>query len=338
MDPAELTGTVLRTVRSAAVGEFGAPAPARVVVERPRPGGCGDYATNAALQLAHAAGCDPLDVAVLLRDRLAAQPGIAAVTVTGPGFLNITLRKDRDPVEDALSAGALYGHGDFLGGSPVRLVADEHPRALVLADSLRRLLPAAGASLVQQGEPGEHAEVVPVRAVASPSDLFPLFSPDALRWAFLRAPARQRPRFTPELLLLREANPLFRIQYAHSRTAALARAAADLRIGALDGAPGAHPRRPVRHTRTDGVLRAAIGELPAVVETAARRRAPDRLARHLDVLAGAFLGAEAAHPALPSGDEEPTAVHRARLRQAAAAGVALRNGLGLLGIRAPEYV
>ncbi|MFW6719812.1 DALR anticodon-binding domain-containing protein [Streptomyces sp. MAR4 CNY-716] len=334
MDPAELTGTVLRTVRSAAVGEFGAPAPARVVVERPRPGGCGDYATNAALQLAHAAGCDPLDVAVLLRDRLAAQPGIAAVTVTGPGFLNITLRTERDPVEDALSAGALYGHGDFLGGSPVRLVADEHPRALVLADSLRRLLPAAGASLVQQGDAGE---VVPVRAVTSPADLSP-FPPDALRWAFLRAPARQRPRLTPELLLLREANPLFRIQYAHSRTVALARAAADLRIGALDGAPGAHPRRPVRHTRTDGVLRAAIGELPAVVETAARRRAPDRLARHLDVLAGAFLGAEAAHPALPSGDEEPTAVHRARLRQAAAAGVALRNGLGLLGIRAPEYV
>ncbi|AUH40462.1 DALR anticodon-binding domain-containing protein [Streptomyces sp. CMB-StM0423] len=341
MDPAELTGTVLRTVRSAAVGEFGAPVPARVVVERPRPGGCGDYATNAALQLAHAAGRDPLDVAALLRDRLAAQPGIAAVTVTGPGFLNITLRPEGDSVEDALAAGELFGHGDFLRGQSFRLVADEHPRALVLADSLRRLLLAAGASV------GEQGDLVRVPAVAPPPGPGPgrgpgprELPPDVLRWAFLRAPAHQRPRLAPELLLRREPNPLFRIQYAHSRTAALARAAAALRIGGTgaDGPPAAPPTGPVRHTRSGGALRAAIGELPAVVETAARRRAPDRLARHLDVLAGAFLGAEAAHPALPSGDEETTAVHRARLRQAAAAGVALRNGLGLLGIQAPEYV
>ncbi|MEO3764581.1 DALR anticodon-binding domain-containing protein [Streptomyces sp. B8F3] len=330
MDPAELTGTVLRTVRSAAVGELGAPVPARVVVERPRPGGSGDYATNAALQLAHVAGRDPLDVAALLRDRLAAQPGIDTVTVTGPGFLNITLRTDGDPVEDAVAAGELFGHGDFLAGKSVHLVADGHPRARVLADCLRRLLLAAGASL------DEHGELVRVRAVPTPS-VPGEFPADALHWAFLRAPAHQRPRLTPELLLRREANPLFRIQYAHSRTAALARAATALGIDA-DRPPAAPPAAPVRHTRSDGALRAAIGELPAVVETAARRRAPDRLARHLDVLAGAFLGAEAAHPALPSGDEEPTAVHRARLRRAAAAGVALRNGLTLLGIRAPEHL
>ncbi|AKH84882.1 hypothetical protein AA958_24770 [Streptomyces sp. CNQ-509] len=346
MDPAELTGTVLRTVRSAAVGEFGAPVPARVVVERPRPGGSGDYATNAALQLAHAAGRDPLDVAALLRDRLAVQPGIAAVTVTGPGYLNITLLHEGDPVEDALAAGESFGHGDCLRGRSFRLVADEHPRALVLADSLRRLLLAAGASL------GEQGDLVRVTGVAAPTGAgigagagrgLGELPPDVLRWAFLRAPARQRPRLAPELLLRREANPLFRIQYAHSRTAALARAAAQLRIDTrvgtrADGPPAVPPAAPVRHTRSDGVLLAAIGELPAVVETAARRRAPDRLARHLDVLAGAFLGAEAAHPALPSGDEEPTAVHRARLRRAAAAGVALRNGLALLGIRAPRHL
>ncbi|WBB63031.1 DALR anticodon-binding domain-containing protein [Streptomyces sp. WMMC500] len=336
MDPAELTGTVLRTVRSAAVREFGAPVPARVVVERPRPGGCGDYATNAALQLAHAAGRDPLDVAALLRDRLAAQPGIAAVTVTGPGFLNITLSAGPDPIEDALAAGALFGSGDFLRGASYVLVADDHPRARVLADTLRRLLLAAGAAVGE--EAGGEGEAVAVRAL--PGDVSgpgpARFPADALRWAFLRTPAHQRPRFGPELLLRREANPLFRVQYAHSRTAALARAATALGLDA-EG-PGAPSGEPIRHTRTDGALRAAIGELPAVVETAARRRAPDRLARHLDVLAGAFLGAEAAHPALPGGDELPTAGHRDRLRQAAAAGVALRNGLGLLGIRAPRYL
>ncbi|WP_407561211.1 DALR anticodon-binding domain-containing protein [Streptomyces sp. 184] len=328
MDPAELTGTVLRTVRSAAVGEFGAPVPARVVVERPRPGGRGDYATNAALQLARTAGRDPLDVAALLRDRLAAHPGIADVTVTGPGFLNITLRGSGDPVEEALSAGERYGSGDFLAGASFHLVADEHPRALVIAGALRRLLSAAGASL------GEGGERVLVRALPLADDPAG-FPPDVLAWAFLRTPAGQPPRLTPELLLRRDSNPLFRIRYAHSRTAALARGAAALGI---DAPPGVPSGAPVRHTRTDGALRAAVGELPVVVETAARRRAPDRLARHLDVLAGAFLGAEAAHPALPSGDEQPTAGHRARLRQAAAAGVALRNGLALLGIQAPEYV
>lgn len=330
MDPAELTGTVWRTVRSAAVGEFGAPVPARVVVERPRPGGRGDYATNAALQLARAAGRDPLDVAAFLRERLAAQPGIADVTVSGPGFLNITLRASGDPVEAALAGGGRFGSGTSLRGVSCHLVADGHLRAAVVAGVLRRLLAAAGASLADAG----HGEAVRVRAVP-PVDGTGPYPCDAVRWAFLRTPAGQRPRLGPELLLRRESNPLFRVQYAHSRTAALARAGADLGLG---GPPAAPPAGAVRHTRTDGALRAAIGELPAVVETAARRRAPDRLARHLDVLAGAFLGAEAAHPALPGGDEEPTAGHRARLRQAAAAGVALRNGLGLLGIRAPEHL
>lgn len=326
MDPAELTGTVLRTVRSAAVGEFGAPVPARVVVDRPRPGGCGDFATNAALQLAHAAGRDPLDVAAFLRERLAAHPGIADVTVTGPGFLNITLRGSGDPVEAAIAAGGRFGSGDFLAGTAYAVEAGRHLRAAVVADALRRLLLAAGGSLA------DHGEVVRVRAVplASASAGYPA---DAVRWACLRSPGDHRARLTPDLLLRREPNPLFRIQYAHSRTAALARAAT-----ALGDPLDVPPAVPVRHTRTGGALRAAIGDLPAVVETAARRRAPDRLARHLDVLADAFLAAEAAHPALPGGDEEPTAGHQARLRRAAAAGIALRNGLDLLGIPAPEHL
>ncbi|MFW6694015.1 DALR anticodon-binding domain-containing protein [Streptomyces sp. MAR4 CNX-425] len=328
MDPAELTGTVLRTVRSAAVGEFGAPVPARVVVERPRPGGCGDYATNAALQLAHAAGRDPLDVAAFLRVRLAALPGIAEVTVSGPGFLNITLRGSGDPVEEALAAGERFGGGDVLGGEVYALRVADGLRAEVLGGVLRGLLVCAGGSLAERGE------VVRVRPVPLAGDVA-RYPADAVRWACLRTPGEHRARLTPGLLVRRESNPLFRVRYAHSRTAALARAAAAL---GLAGPPGVPPAGPVRHTRTDGALRAAIGDLPAVVESAARRRAPDRLARHLDVLAGAFLGAEAAHPALPGGDEEPTAGHRARLRQAAAAGVALRNGLALLGIHAPEHL
>jgi arginyl-tRNA synthetase len=39
---------------------------------------------------------------------------------------------------------------------------------------------------------------------------------------------------------------------------------------------------------------------------------------------------------LPQGDEEPTELHRARLLLVDATRVVLANGLGLLGVTAPE--
>ena len=53
MTPVELSRTVLRVVRGAVDdGELSVPVPERVVVTEPGPGGCGDFATNVALQLA----------------------------------------------------------------------------------------------------------------------------------------------------------------------------------------------------------------------------------------------------------------------------------------------
>jgi arginyl-tRNA synthetase len=75
-----------------------------------------------------------------------------------------------------------------------------------------------------------------------------------------------------------------------------------------------------------------------VVESAARRRAPDRVARHLERLADAFARFhDECHP-LPKGDEKPSAVHAARIRLADAAAVVLADGLVLLGIAAPERI
>ena len=68
-------------------------------VERPRSREHGDWATNVALQLGKKAGMAPRDLAGLVAERLTGKPGIAAVDVAGPGFLNVTL--------DAASAGAL---------------------------------------------------------------------------------------------------------------------------------------------------------------------------------------------------------------------------------------
>src|SRR5690242_12066848 len=82
--PVELSRTVLGAVRRAVDGgELRVAVPARAVVTPPGPGGCGDYATNIALQLARAAGQPPLRVAEILCRYLVETDGVAGVTVTG---------------------------------------------------------------------------------------------------------------------------------------------------------------------------------------------------------------------------------------------------------------
>lgn len=108
------------------------------------------------------------------------------------------------------------------------------------------------------------------------------------------------------------------------------------------GAPGPHatPDAPGPNTTPDlpgaaPVLR-ALAEYPNALTQAAVHRAPDRLARHLVVVADALLAFQ--HTVLPLGDEKPSAAHRARLALAEAAGTVLAGGLSLLGISAPDYL
>ncbi|MGW7077640.1 ArgS-related anticodon-binding protein NrtL [Streptomyces sp. NPDC054866] len=358
MTPVELSRTVLRAMRRAVddgelsgLGDVGATA--RVVVERPRPGGCGDYATNVALQVARAAGRSPRQVAEVLSPRLADEPGIAAIDITGPGFLNITLERGGDKnsgsgsgsadlVRDVLTRGASYGHIHPASGEAEvhQLHFPREVRAAVLADSLRRILLSQGARVrntcEEAPDPGwaplgvhvdaygtRPAPLKALRPVPAPADPAPL-GPDAARWALLHPAAHDRPRISDEHLVQRAANPLFRVRYAHSRTRALTRNAAAL---GFHSAPG---------DVTADELLDALADHPRILAAAARHRAPDRLARHLVVTADAFLAFEPA--VLPLGDEKPLAAHRARLALAEAAGTVLAGGLSLLGISAPEYL
>ncbi|WP_430478238.1 ArgS-related anticodon-binding protein NrtL [Streptomyces sp. P11-1] len=150
MTPADLSRTVLHAVRRAVDEDvLRAPVPARVRVERTRPGGSGDYACAVALQLAGEAGLPALEVARILRERVAAEPGIGRVEVTGPGFLSFTLdaHADRDrAVLDAVREGGLaYGHGVAFRGEALQLYHAREVRAAVTADAVRRLLAAQGA-------------------------------------------------------------------------------------------------------------------------------------------------------------------------------------------------
>lgn len=87
MTPAQLSSTVQHALR----GALGDAAPRRVVIESPPRRGSGDYGTGVALQAARVAGEDPRECARRLGELLARQDGVAAVQVSGPGFLDVTL-------------------------------------------------------------------------------------------------------------------------------------------------------------------------------------------------------------------------------------------------------
>ncbi|MGW7303615.1 ArgS-related anticodon-binding protein NrtL [Streptomyces sp. NPDC054829] len=359
MTPVELSRTVLRAVRRAVdQGELRVDVPERAVVTVPGPGGCGDYATNVALQLARPAGEPPLRVAEILRQQLVGDDLLDDVVVTGPGFLNFRLRGSglvTGLVEEILRDGARYGFSEQLGGQVVHLHAPCEVRAVVVMDSVGRLLRSQGARVqlsCDSPPPEEPAEwenllggvrvghgsevavpttgppaagAVHLRPVPAPSDPLPL-GPDAARWALLHPAPHDRPRITDEHLVQREANPLFRVRYAHARTRALARNAADLGFASEPGPVGPHLQD----------LVSALADHPRILLSSATRHTPDRLARHLVDVADAAL---ALLPAvLPRGAEKPSAAHRARLALAEAAGAVLAGGLSLLGIDAPEHL
>jgi arginyl-tRNA synthetase len=122
-------------------------------------------------------------------------------------------------------------------------------------------------------------------------------------------------------------NPAFRVRYAHARAAALIRNAR--RIGIEVGTD----LRLLTHPR-EGELVCAIGHFPAVVHSGE----PHRVARHLEALTGAFFDVHDTCPMLPVGDEGVTDLHRARMALVVATRRVLANGLGLLGVSAPDRI
>ncbi|MEV0849211.1 ArgS-related anticodon-binding protein NrtL [Streptomyces sp. NPDC049954] len=335
MTPADLSRTVQHAVRRAVdAGEIEEAEEVwgRVVVAPPRPGGYGDYATNAALQIASALGRPAPEVARLLRGRLLASEGVADVRVTGPGFLNIALddgSRERSLVAVVARDGARYGYGDELADADLVLrVAVGDLRGQVVADTVVRLVEAQGGRARLSSTEGLALRTAPpTPAVPDP---YALLGGDALRWALLSAAAHDRPVLDPATLLAQRAeNPLFLVRYAHSRARRLVHHARDLGFGPQAGESGPEGAELVR----------VLGEWPSVLRLAARRRAPERLARELVVLAGAFFDFhDRCGGLLPLGGHKPLAAHRARLALAEAAGTVLAGGLSLLGVSAPEFV
>jgi hypothetical protein len=112
------------------------------------------------------------------------------------------------------------------------------------------------------------------------------------------------------------ANPGFRVRYAYSRAAAVARRARDM------GLTGGLPKGLVR--REELRLLALLGEMPGWARQG-------ELGGFLVRLADGFHDVYERCPALPQGAEAPGALHAARVTLAEAARVALGNGLKMIG-------
>ena len=156
---------------------------------------------------------------------------------------------------------------------------------------------------------------------------------DAARYTLIRYPV-DTPMVMDVDVLRRNTNenPVYYVQYAHARIAAVLRSAKELKIGAeLDTFD---PTQLV-HDRENELL-GALAEYPRVVASAAEFREPHRVARYLEELAGVYHGFYADCRVLPLGDEVATAVHSARAALCAATMQVLANGLDLLGVSAPE--
>ena len=156
---------------------------------------------------------------------------------------------------------------------------------------------------------------------------------DAARYTLIRYPVETPMVLDVDVLKTNtNENPVYYVQYAHARIAAVLRNAAELNISSeladFDPAQLFHDR--------ENELLGSLAQFPRIVASAAELREPHRVARYLEELAGVYHGFYADCRVLPLGDEAPAAVHSARAALCAATKQTLKNGLQLLGVSAPE--
>jgi arginyl-tRNA synthetase len=126
------------------------------LVERTRDASHGDFATNAAMQLAKAAKRKPRELAQVIIDALPANQLVARVEIAGPGFINFHLAPSAYHREllRVLDEGGAYGRGtlgagqrvivEFVSANPTGPLHVGHGRHAAFGATLANLLDAAG--------------------------------------------------------------------------------------------------------------------------------------------------------------------------------------------------
>lgn len=133
-----------------------------VTVEPPRDASHGDLATNAAMVLAKPAGTNPRALAEALAAELRKVAGVTAVSVAGPGFINLTLDDAvwRDELAAIEAAGDAYGTSDvgagvtvnveYVSANPTGPMHMGHCRGAVVGDALANLLAFVGHKVIRE--------------------------------------------------------------------------------------------------------------------------------------------------------------------------------------------
>jgi arginyl-tRNA synthetase len=368
----------LATAAAAAVasggltGDGGLPAHPGLVAGTWRPvpsqagGGPGSYATTLPFVLAHRLAADPARVAAVLAAALRsilAETEISDISVTGGGYLSLTLTPDTLARLAVRISRAGPGCASSQAMDGVRVSAPRDTRLAsapdwagawqrLTAEQGGRLAEAAGANVtwvpplpLKTGPgdfpgktgPGESGPVAEAVAFAGE---------DAVRFTLSRlvvGPASRPPRphepgLAPRAMAAQHlGNPAYAVRYAHAHAASALRQAVDLGLPELDVERFqpcllAHP--------SERVLLDAMSWLPERVAGAARRRQPHVVAAYLEELAGRYFDWQEACPVMRPGSVPPRLLGgeltQARLQLASAARTALEAGLRLLGIAAPS--
>jgi arginyl-tRNA synthetase len=167
--------------------------------------------------------------------------------------------------------------------------------------------------------------------VVTMEDLVGYVGTDAARYALARSSINSQLDIDLEQLQKKtNDNPVFYVQYAHARTAQVAKNAASLNVDHSEFEPST-----LTHAAESELL-GKLNEYPAIVARAAEFREPHRIARHLEEIAGSYHRWYDNCRVTPLSGCEVETVHRTRLWLNDAAGQVLRNGLELLGVSAPE--
>jgi len=184
-------------------------------------------------------------------------------------------------------------------------------------------------NLVRDGEPVRMSKRA--GTVVTLEDLVDAVGVDAARYALVRSSADSQLDIDLDLLTKKtNDNPVFYVQYGHARTRAVGRNAAEHGVdrSVFDASLLTH--------ETESILLGILAEFPRVIRQAAELREPHRIARYSEELAGAYHRWYDNCRVTPLGEEPVTDVHRTRLWLNDAVSQVLRNGLGLLGVTAPE--
>jgi len=185
-------------------------------------------------------------------------------------------------------------------------------------------------NLVRDGQPVRMSKRA--GTVVTLEDLVDAVGVDAARYALARSSMDSMIDIDLNLLAsTSNDNPVYYVQYAHARIRSVARNAIERGVSREAGFDPAQLDTP-----HDAQLLGVLAQYPAIVAQAAALREQHRVARYLETLAAAYHTWYGATRVTPRGDDPVDAGHVARLWVNDAVGQVIANGLGLLGVSAPE--